>query len=77
MAELPQIGLMKVHDAESGEEVYIDTSSAKVQNAQRTWWKEQCTALETILAKSRVDSVTVRTDEDYVKALLALFAKRG
>ena len=50
---------------------------AKVQNAQRTWWRGQCEALEMIFAKSRVDSVTVRTDEDYVKALLALFAKRG
>lgn len=77
VAELPRIGLMKVFDAESGEEVYIDTSSAKVQNAQRAWWQEQCAALEVIFAKSRVDAVTVRTDEDYVKALLALFAKRG
>ena len=77
VAELPKIGLMKVCDAESGEEVYIDTSSAKIQNAQRIWWKEQCEALETIFAKSRVDSVTVRTDGDYVKALLSLFAKRG
>ncbi len=77
VAELPRIGLMKVLDAESGDEVYIDTSSDKVQNAQRTWWREQREALEMIFAKSRVDSVTVRTDEDYVKALLALFAKRG
>ena len=77
VAELPKIGLMKVFDAESGEEVYIDTSSVKVQNAQRAWWQEQCETLEMIFAKSRVDSVTVRTDGDYVKALLALFAKRG
>ncbi len=77
VAELPKIGLMKVSDAESGEEVYIDTSSAKVQNAQHVWWREQCEILETIFAKCRVDSVTVRTDGDYVKALLALFAKRG
>ena len=77
VAELPKIGLMKIFDAESGEEVYIDTSSAKVQNTQRVWWQEQRATLEMIFAKSRVDSVTVRTDEDYVKALLALFAKRG
>ena len=77
VAELPRIGLMKVFDAESGDEVYIDTSSEKVQKAQRTWWREQREALEMIFAKSRVDSVTVRTDEDYVKALLALFARRG
>ena len=68
---------MRVRDAESGEEVYIDTSSSKVQQAQRKWWQEQCEATETIFAKSRVDSVAVRTDQDYVKALMAMFAKRG
>lgn len=77
VAELPRIGLMKVRDAESGEEVYVDTSSSKVQEAQRKWWHEQCTITESIFAKSRVDSVSVRTDEDYVKALMAMFAKRG
>ena len=77
LVELPQIGLMKVKDAESGQEMYIDTSSAKVQKAQREWWKEQCVAVEEIFKKSRVDSVSVRTDQDYVKALMALFAMRA
>ena len=77
VAELPRIGLMKVRDAESGEEVYVDTSSSKVQEAQRKWWHEQYTTTESIFAKSRVDSVSVRTAEDYVKALMAMFAKRG
>ena len=77
VAELPKIGLMKMLDAESGKEVYVDTSSARVQNAQREWWREQCSRRETIFAKSRVDSVSIRTDEDYVKSLIALFAKRG
>ncbi|MBE6308005.1 MAG: DUF58 domain-containing protein [Bacteroidaceae bacterium] len=77
LVELPQIGLMKVKDAESGQEMYIDTSSAKVQKAQREWWKEQCAAVEEIFKKSRVDSVSVRTDQDYVKALMALFAMRA
>ena len=76
VAELPRIGLMKVRDSESGEEIYIDTSSSKVQKAQREWWREQCEAISTIFAKSRVDSVSVRTDEDYVKALMSMFAKR-
>ena len=77
VAELPKVGLMKMLDAESGKEVYVDTSSARVQNAQREWWREQCSRRETIFAKSRVDSVSIRTDEDYVKSLIALFAKRG
>lgn len=77
VAELPRIGLMKIRDAESGEEVYIDTSSSKVQKAQQKWWREQREAIASIFAKSRVDSVSVRTDEDYVKALMSMFAKRG
>ena len=77
LVELPSIGLMKVLDAETGEEMYIDTSSSKVQRAQREWWQNQRETLSEILKKSRVDSVSVRTDEDYVKALMTLFAQRG
>ncbi|MBR5893377.1 MAG: DUF58 domain-containing protein [Bacteroidaceae bacterium] len=77
LVELPRIGLMKVRDAESGEEMYIDTSSNAVQKAQRVWWQEHSAALSDILKKSRVDSVSVRTDWDYVKALLSLFAQRA
>ncbi|MBR6648540.1 MAG: DUF58 domain-containing protein [Bacteroidaceae bacterium] len=77
LVELPSIGLMKVRDAESGEELYIDTSSSTVQKAQRNWWNTHSTTVSDILKKSRVDSVSVRTDWDYVKALLSLFAQRG
>ena len=77
LVELPRIGLMKVRDAESGEELYIDTSSSTVQKAQRNWWNTHSTTVSDILKKSRVDSVSVRTDRDYVKALLSLFAQRG
>ena len=77
LAELPKIGLVKMRDAESGSEMYVDTSSPKVQNAQREWWRNQCDKLDSTLKKSRVDSVSVRTDQDYVKALLNLFAQRS
>ena len=77
LAELPKIGLLKMRDAESGEEMYIDTSSPKVQAAQRKWWQQQCTSLKETLQKSRVDSVSIRTDQDYVKALINLFAQRN
>lgn len=77
VAELPKVGLMKMLDAESGDEVYVDTSSLRVQKAHNEWWREQCSKRETVFAKSRVDSVSIRTDEDYVKSLIALFAKRG
>ena len=77
LAELPDIGLVKIRDAESDSEMYIDTSSRKVREAQRNWWNNQRTVLKERMQRSRVDSVSVRTDQDYVKALLALFAQRG
>lgn len=76
LAELPDVGLVKMYDAETGNEVLLDTSSSKVRNAQREWWKQQCERLDEIFKKSGVDSVSVRTDQDYVKALMNLFAQR-
>ena len=74
LAEMPKIGLVKFTDAETGEEVYVDTSSSKVQAYQREWWKAQVTRLNEIFNKSRVDSVSISTGQDYVKALLNLFS---
>ena len=77
LAELPDVGLMKVRDAETGHEQWIDTSSAKLRNAHHAWWKERQALLSETFTKCNVDSVSVRTDQDYVKSLLNLFAKRS
>ena len=77
LAELPDVGLMKVRDAETGYEQWIDTSSVKLRNAHHAWWKERQNLLNETFTKSNVDSVSIRTDEDYVKSLLNLFAKRS
>lgn len=75
--ELPNVGLIKVRDAESGFERYLDTSSRDVRNAQAAWWRERQEILRDTLTRSNVDSVSVRTDQDYVVALRSLFAQRG
>ena len=77
LAELPDVGLMKVRDAETGHEQWIDTSSAKLRNAHHAWWKKRQALLSETFTKCNVDSVSVRTDQDYVKSLLNLFAKRS
>lgn len=77
LVELPRIGLMRVHDAESGQEVLIDTSSSKVQRALKVWWQNNSRKLEETFKKSRVDYVSIRTDHDYVKGLMNLFAQRS
>lgn len=75
--ELPAIGLMKVKDAETAEEQWIDTSSAHVRAAYKDWWNKRQTEMNDAFKKCRVDSVSVRTEDDYVKALIALFEKRN
>lgn len=75
--QLPSVGLMKILDAETGSEHWIDTSSRKVRQTYKDWWQKQQDSMQTSFNRSKVDSVSVRTNEDYVKALLALFKKRS
>ncbi|MBR5841392.1 MAG: DUF58 domain-containing protein [Bacteroidaceae bacterium] len=75
--ELLDVGLMKMVDAESGEDIYIDTSSRKVRALHHKWWVEHQQLLRDVFSKSGVDSISVRTDQDYVKSLMNLFAKRN
>ena len=75
--ELPNVGLMKVVDAESGEDTYIDTSSRRVRTLHHKWWVEHQQLLRDVFSKSGVDAISVRTDQDYVKSLMNLFAKRN
>ena len=77
VAELPSVGLMKIKDAETGYEQWIDTSSASLRKVHHDWWIEKQAELNDTFKKSNVDSVSVRTDQDYVRALLNLFAKRN
>ena len=62
--DLPSIGLLKVKDAETGHEQWIDTSSAAVRKAQREWWLKQCAALQETFTNSNVDAISIRTDQD-------------
>lgn len=74
---LPNIGLVKVLDAETGEEGWKDTSSAAVRRNYNQWWIKQKDKLDDILKKGKVDSVSMTTDEDYVKALIRMFSLRN
>lgn len=75
--KLPSVGLMKMADAETGEEVWIDSSSKQVRELYNRHYQKQLFELQQAFTKSRVDSVSVRTDQDYVRALLDLFHKRN
>lgn len=77
MEELPDVGLMLVRDAETGHEEWIDTSSKSLRKTHHDWWVERQKKLNDAFNLCNVDSVSVRTDQDYVRALLNLFAKRN
>lgn len=75
--ELPAVGLMKIKDAETGQERWIDSSSTRVREVYKEWWERRQAVMNDSFKKCRVDSVSIRTEDDYVKALIALFDKRN
>ena len=72
-AEIPNVGLLKVRDPETGARVWVDTSLSSVRNAYAQAWRDQQAALETIYTKTGMNHISMRTDEDYVKKLMQLF----
>lgn len=75
--EMPDVGLIKVVDAETGFEQYIDTSSKKLRQVHQRYWKNRQAELQETFNRSNVDNVSIATNEDYVKSLLMLFKQRS
>ena len=75
--DLPDVGLMKVVDAETGFEQYVDTGSKRLREAYHRYWLNRQSQLEETFNKSNVDHVSIATSEDFVKALLLLFKQRS
>ncbi|MBR2205184.1 MAG: DUF58 domain-containing protein [Prevotella sp.] len=75
--ELPDVGLMKVVDAETGYEQYVDTGSKALRQAYHKYWNNRQAQLDETFNKSNVDHVSVATNEDFVKALMMLFKQRS
>lgn len=74
--ELPDVGIVELRDAETGEKCWIDTSSRAVREYYAETWKKSSEQMETLLKHNRIDTATILTDEDYVVELIKLFKKR-
>jgi len=74
---LPSVGLLRVVDAETGQEALVDTSSAAVREAFADRAAHRAARAEHTLKRARVDHVTLRTDEDYVEPLSSFFRHRS
>ena len=73
---LPDVGLLPVRDSETGRTVYVDTSLRQVRDSYEEWARKAYVETLLLLRKYKVDTVSIRTDQDYVKSLVALFKTR-
>lgn len=74
--ELPNVGVVQLQDAESGEMLWVDTSSKQVRDQYTKAWQERSFITDNTLMRYRVDSVLISTNDDYVKSLMKLFKQR-
>jgi uncharacterized protein (DUF58 family) len=75
--ELPNIGMIKLKDAETGNYTWVDSSDIRAREIYRKWWYDLSVQLDNNFRKSGVDYVNISTNHDYVRSLISLFKKRG
>ncbi len=75
--ELPDVGLVRARDAETGKQIWVDSSDRRVRRQYDNWYKAHQEYLTETFLRSGVDVARIPTDQDYIKPLLGLFRKRG
>lgn len=75
--EIPNVGLLPITDAETGELVWVDTSKKETRTKLKANSLRFEAELKSLLMKSGVDMAEVRTDGSYIKPLMNLFKRRG
>jgi uncharacterized protein (DUF58 family) len=74
--ELPNVGLLRLHDAETNQYMWIDTSDKTTRKIYSDSWAKADMELKEIFTRAAVDNVKICTDEDYVKPLMQMFKQR-
>jgi uncharacterized protein (DUF58 family) len=75
-SSLPPVGLIKLRDAETNQEVWVNTSDRELRKKYSEWWLRYQDNLQGLLSKCKVDSAILSTGEDFVKPLMKMFEKR-
>lgn len=73
---LPNVGIINIKDSESGRSAWVNTSSAAVRRKYSSWMNTLSQKEKQLFKRYKVDAVDISTADDYVKGLMALFAKR-
>jgi uncharacterized protein (DUF58 family) len=74
--ELPAAGLMKLRDAETTQERWIDTSNPAVRSAFQRYWQERRSERRKMFIRSKVDAIPIRVDRPYIKPIVDFFQLR-
>lgn len=74
---MPNLGFVELLDKESGTTHWVDTNSKKVKSNYKAWYLEKTDYCENALQRSGADLINLRTDDSYVKKLLAFFKRRN
>ena len=75
--EVPNVGLVRMLDAETGKMMWVDTGNKNVRRSFERWARQQSQGLDLLFNRLGVDMVRVYTGKDYVKPLMNLFKKRA
>lgn len=76
-SELPPVGMINMKDAETGEYIWVDSSSKRVREHYHNQWLSQQQKTDEAFMKYGIDSANLDTNSDYIKPLMTLFKKRG
>ena len=73
---LPEVGLVHVKDSETMRDAWVDASSRRMRKAYEEWFETVAQTSSRMFMKYKIDSVSIATDQDYVKGLMTFFQKR-
>ena len=74
--EIPNLGLIKMHDVESGKTFWIDSSNKKVRNEMKTNFDIKSNLQTKLFKKNKIDHVLINTEKSYTEPLVEFFNKR-
>lgn len=75
-AEMPDVGIVELQDAETGRKAWVDTSSARVREHYAESWRRRDGEVNDMLRRNRIDTAMISTEGDYVAELIKLFKQR-
>jgi uncharacterized protein (DUF58 family) len=74
--ELPNVGLARVVDAETKQEIWLNTSNKEARDTYAKWFHNHVQSTKDLFGKSGAELATISTDENYVIALMNMFKRR-